>query len=196
MFVKKYLFAIVFLLPLAAFSQKNVDLDRFRFTAQFRTLPAYRLDSTYRTYNVIIEGNKLMQAYIDGMSPEKSVYLQGWRQLEKEGHLTVRIKLEELLPEGFSVKERVEIIKDKTGKQTGTRTYYHQEIVYTFSSFAEVSDYKGAHIRNINLADRSYKQTYSSPEFPLKGAAEGYFLLNTFNITSQLYKNCVNRAVQ
>jgi hypothetical protein len=195
MFVKKRFFAIAFLLPLAVLGQKNVDLDKFRFTSQFRTLPAYRLDSSYRTYNVIIEGNKLMQAYIDGMTPEQSVILEGWRQMGKDGHLAVRIKLEELLPESFSVKERIEPIKDRSGKQIGTRTLYHQEVIYTFSSFAEVSDYKGAHIRNFTLADRSYKQVYSSPEFPARVMAEGYFLLNTFSITSQLYKNCVNRAM-
>lgn len=196
MFVKKQLFAIVLLLPLAVFSQKNVDLDRFKFTSQFRTLPAYRLDSTYRTYNIVIEGNKLMQAYVDGMSPEKSVILEGWRRLDADGHLNIRVKLDELLPESFSVKERIEVIKDRNGKETGSRKLYHQEVVYTFSSFAEVNDYKGAHIKNIILADRGYKQVYSSPEFAVRGMAEGYFLLNTFNISAQLYKNCVNRAMR
>lgn len=193
--MKNHLLAIVSLLPLTAISQKNVDLDKFKFTSQFRTLPAHRLDSSYRTYNVVIEGNKLMQAHIDGMEPEKTVLIDGWKRLEDEGHLTIRVKLEEIIPESFSVKERVEIIKDRAGKQTGTRTYYRQEVVYTFSSYAEVSDYKGAHIRNIVLYDRTHKQVYSSPEFPARLAAEGYFLLNATRLTGQLYRDNVNKAM-
>lgn len=193
--MKRHFFAIVLLLPLLVLGQKNVDLDKFKFTSEFRTLPAYRLDSSYRTYNVVIEGNKLMQAYLDGMSPEKSVILEGWKMLENDGHLTINVKVDEILPESFSVKERVEIIRDRAGKQTGTRTYYHQEVVYTFSSFASVSDYNGAHILDFVLADRTYKRVYSSPEFPARLAAEGYFLLNATKVTGLLYRDCVNDAM-
>lgn len=136
-----------------------------------------------------------MQGHLDGMAPEKSVLLEGWKMLDDDGHLTIKVKLDEILPESFSVKERVEIIKDRAGKQTGTRTYYHQEVVYTFSSFAEVGDYNGAHITNFNLADRTYKKVYSSPEFPVRLAAEGYFLLNATKLTGQLYRECVNDAM-
>jgi hypothetical protein len=193
--VKKIYTAIVLLLPLFVISQKVPDLDKFRFTAQFRTLPAYRLDSSYRTYNVAIQGTRMTQGFLQEMEPERSVTLDGWKMIPKDGHITVDVKLEDLLPESVSVKERVEIIKDRNGKQTGTRTLYHQEVIYTFSAFADVNDYKGAHIENIVLADRGYKQTYSSPEFPLRPLAEGYFLVNTVAITEKLYKSCVTRAM-
>jgi hypothetical protein len=194
--VKKLLFTAALLLPILAFSQKVPDLDRFRFTAQFRTLPAYRLDSSYRTYNINLEGTRLMKGYLSEMEPERSVVLEGWKRLAKDGHITVDVKVEDLLPESVSVKERVEIIKDKNGRQTGTRTLYHQEVVYTFSSFADISDYKGAHIENVVLADRGHKQTYNSPEFAIRHLAEGYFLLNTVSVTERLYKNCVTRAMR
>jgi hypothetical protein len=193
--VKRLLFAAMLLLPFAAMTQKNVDLDKFRFTAEFRSLPYMMVDSSYHTYNVSVEATRLMQGYLANMDPEQSVYLDGWKHLSKDGHLQVMVKLEDLIPESFSVKERVEVIKDSKGVQTGTRTMYHQEVTYTFNAFAEVNDYKGAHYKSIPLADRQYKQVYSSPEFAIKYMAEGYFLLNSLAITEQLFKNCVTRAM-
>lgn len=190
-------FTLAFLLlflSLVTFSQR-VDLDRFKFNCQFRTLPAIRLDSSYRTYHVSFDCVRLMQGYFNGMTPEKSVILQGWRRLNKDAHVAINVKLEELLPESFSVKEREEIIRDRAGKETGRRKLYSQEVVYTFSAFADITDYKGAHIRNVLLADRNYKQTYKGPEFAIRAMAEGYFLLNSLTITEQLFRSCVNRAM-
>ncbi len=193
--MKKVLFITVFLLPVIALCQR-VDLDRFKFTSQFRSLPTMRLDSSYRTYHVSIEAPRLMKRYVSDIAPEQSVILEGWRMLDKNGHLAIQVKLEDLLPQSYSVKEREEIVKDRAGKETGRRKLYSQEVVYTFSAFADIVDYKGAHIKNIHLADRHYKQVYRSPEFAIRAMAEGYFLVNSLKVTEQLYKNCVNRAMK
>jgi hypothetical protein len=192
--VRKNLLTFVLLLPVMVFSQK-VDLDRFKFTSQFRTLPAVVVDSSYHTYHVSVETSRLMQAYLSDMTPEKSVILEGWKMLKKNGHLAIHVKLEDLLPESFSVKEREEIIKDRLGKETGRRKLYTQEVVYTFSALADVSDYKGAQIENIELVSRNNKQVYRSPEFAIRAMAEGYFLVNSLTLSEQLYKNCVNSAM-
>jgi hypothetical protein len=193
--VKKLYLFILFLLPLALAAQKSVDLDRFYFTVQYRSLPKLRLDSTYRTYNVLVETSKLMQPFLQEMAPEKTVLLEGWRRLQHDGHITVKVKLEDLLPESVSVKERAENIKDKNGQVTGTRIYYHQEVVYTFAATANITDYKGIHVMDQELADRGYKQLYKSPEFTMNKLAESYFMINALTITKDLYRNCVNRAM-
>lgn len=193
--MKKHLLAFVLLLPVIAFCQK-IDLDKFTFTSQFRLLPVARLDSSYHTYNVTVETTKLMGPYLREMEPDKSVYIDGWKWLRRDGHITVQVKLEDLLPEAVSVKEREEIIKDRNGKETSRRTLYHQEVTYTFSAYADIIDYKGAHIDNIIMADRGYKQVYSSPEFAVKALAEGYFVVNTLAVTQNLYQNCVTRAMR
>jgi hypothetical protein len=187
---------LLFLLPLSLFAQKKVDLDKFGFTVQFRSLPNYKLDSTYRTYNVEIEGTKLMETFLKDLDPEKNVFLEGWRKLAEEGHLSIKVLFEDLLPESFTIKERVENIKDRSGLITSTRTYYAQEVTYTFSAKAIITDYKGTHINDLQLANRSYKQTYTSPEFPIKQIAAGYFMLNAMKVTSDLYRKSVNRAMR
>ncbi len=144
--VKKLYLFLLLTTPLCVFAQKNVDLDKYRFTVQYRALPQVQLDSTYRTYHVEIESTRLMDSFMDDLSPEKSVRLEGWRKLEQDGHLGIQVKLGDLLPESFSVKERTETVKNGNGIVTGSRTYYHQEVVYSFSANAIISDYKGMHI--------------------------------------------------
>ena len=192
--MKNKIILLLLVLPLASLAQK-VDLDRFTFSTQLRDLPLVLIDSTYRTYNVTVEGTKLMQGYLRELTPEKSLFLEGWKMLNQDGHVTFKVKLEDLLPESFSVKERVEIKNDKTGKEISRRSYYSQEVVYTMAANAEVIDYKGANIINFVLADRGNKQVYHSPEFPIRQLAEGYFMMNALTITGQLYKSSVNRAM-
>ncbi|HEY6975727.1 MAG TPA: hypothetical protein VH396_05535, partial [Chitinophagaceae bacterium] len=103
----KNLYSLVLLLPFVVCAQRNVDLDRYNFTVQYRSLPALKLDSTYHTYNIEIEGTKLMQPLLNQMDPAKTVSLEGWRKLESTGHITIHVKLDNILPESVSGKERV-----------------------------------------------------------------------------------------
>jgi hypothetical protein len=193
--VKKIASLTLFLLPLVLPAQKKVDLDRYNFTVQVRSLPQMRLDSSYRTYDVEVEATKLMHPYFQDMSPERTVELDGWRKISKNGHITIHVKLEDLLPEAVAVRERAETVKDRTGRVTGNRIFYYQEVTYTFAAVATITDYKGMHIMDQVLADRGHKQVYRSPEFAISKLAEGYFLVNALAVTRDLYRNCVTNAM-
>ncbi len=193
--MKKRILFLLFIAPLWLAAQKNVDLDKYRFTVQYRALPLVKLDSTYRTYHVEVESTKMMDSFMEDLSPEKSVILEGWKKLTDDGHLGIYVKLGDLLPESFSVKERTETVKNGNGIVTGSRTYYHQEVVYSFSANAAISDFKGMHIMDQELVSRQSKQVYKSPEFPIKYVAEGYFLVNSMTITKDLYRNAVTSAM-
>ena len=182
-------------MPLSLIAQKSVDLDKYKFSVQLRSLPERRIDSTYRTYNVEVESTKLMQSFLQNITPEKSVQLEGWKKITANGHVTIKIKLGDLLPESVSVKERSVDMKDKNGRITGKKTYYHQEVIYSFEATADLIDYKGIHLLEELLASRTYKQTYRSPEFTIRALAEGYFAVNALSVTKDLYENCVNRAM-
>lgn len=193
--MKKLYLLLLLAIPSFVPAQKNVDLDKYRFTVQFRSLPQVQIDSTYRTYHVVMESTKLMDHFMDDFYPEKSVQLEGWKKLEADGHIGITIKLGDLLPESFAVKERIETVKNGNGIVTGSRTYYHQEVVYSFAASASISDYKGMHILDQELASRQYKQVYKSPEFTVKQLAEGYFLVNSMAVTKELFRNAVTRAM-
>lgn len=132
--MKKYYLLILLVIPAALFAQKKVDLDRFNFKVQFRSLPDMRLDSSYRTYNVSVSNTRLMQPFMKGMEPANTVLLDGWKKLPKDGHINIDIKLEDLLPESVTVKERIVNVTNKSGVVTGTSKLYYQEVVYTFAA--------------------------------------------------------------
>ncbi len=186
---------ILAICPLLLFAQKNVDLDRFRFNVNYMRLPGMPLDKSYCTYSVKVTGPELMRPYLEQLNAEQRVLLENWKKLPENGHINIAVKLENLVPEAVSVKERVQTTKDKNGLVTATKTFYHQEVVYSFAAQAAITDYKGKHIGDEILADRNYKQVYNSPEFTLKGMAEGYFVLNAVQINKDLYNGSVNRAL-
>jgi hypothetical protein len=194
--MKKLTILLICLQPVLIKAQRNVDLDRFRFTVQFRSLPTVRLDSTYRTYHVEVESTRLMSAFQREMEPERMVMLEGWRKLSANGHIGIRIRLEDLLPESFNVVERVENITDRNGRITGTRTLYSQEVTYSFAATAVISDFRGMHVADHILARREQKQRFRGPEFQIRQLAEGYFLMNSFKVTNDLYRVCVTNAMR
>jgi hypothetical protein len=176
-------------------AQRTVDLDRYHFKVYYRSLPTIKIDSTYRTYNVEVEATKLMQPLLKEMEPDNTVRLEGWRKLQKEGHITIKIKLGDLLPGDVSVKERVVNTRNGNGQITGTKTFYYQEVVYTFDANATINDYKGMHILDQVLSGRDHQQIYRSPEFTLKPLAAGYFLANSLAVIKELFRNNVNNAM-
>lgn len=191
----KKLYPLLLFIPFAATAQKSVDLDKFHFKVQYRSLPALRIDSTYRTYHVTVESTKMMTPFLQDLAPEKTVRIEGWRKLAQDGHLAVKIKLGDLLPGDVAVRERVVTTKSRTGVITGTKTFYYQEVTYTFEAEAAITDHKGIHIMDQQMASRNNKRVYRSPEFPIRHLAEGYFVLNSLAITKELYRENVNNAM-
>lgn len=185
---------ILFLLPLIAAAQKTVDLDKYRFSVQYRSLPVTRIDSTYRTYDVSVGSTRLMEPLLQDMDPVNTVRMEGWKKLPANGHLRVEVKLGDLLPGEMTVRERV--VSNRLANGTlSSKTYYYQEVSYSFEALAHISDHKGMHILDEVLADRSHKKVYRSPEFPARAMAEGYFLVNALTVTRNLFRESVTRSM-
>jgi hypothetical protein len=136
-----------------------------------------------------------MQSFMNELEPARMVQREGWRKLPVDGHINIRIQMEDLLPESFNVVERVEDIRDRQGKVTGQRRLYAQEMTYTFAARASITDYKGIHIMDRQLANRERKMVFRSPEFQVRQLAEGYFLLNSMKVTQDLIRQNVTRAM-
>ena len=52
------------------------------------------------------------------------IYIEGWKKLEKKGHVKIFTQLEDVFVENVEVKERVEVLKDKDGKETGKKNTF------------------------------------------------------------------------
>jgi hypothetical protein len=193
--VKIYFFNLLLLLSVNLIAQRSVDFDKFHFSVQYRSLPTVRIDSAFNTYDVNVKTTKLMSPLLSELQPENSVQLEGWKKISEHGHISITINIGDLVPGDVTLKERVVVNKNGNGIITGNRTYYYQEVAYTFEAEAIVADYKGMHLSDEQLASRSNKRLYRSPEFTNKFIAAGYFLANSLAITKELFRESVTNSI-
>src|SRR5262245_16332921 len=140
--MQKAFILITLLVCIAGYGQK-VDLDKFYFTAAFRELPNQPLDTSYHTFSVSAEVGPLTRLTIKTPELAPRVSMQGWRRLNYDAHLQVQFKFEDVIVEQTGVKENVEVLKDKNGKETGKKSTYVMQVTYSYGANARLIDYKG-----------------------------------------------------
>ena len=101
-------------------------------------------------------------------------------------HVKIFTRLEDIFIENVEVKERVEILKDKNGKETGRRSHFYMQLAYTFAAESRVTDYKGNVITAIKLAHRDSRQIYNSKEFPSYLEATLYYRYRNLDVTKEI----------
>ena len=173
----------------------KVDLDKFSFSASYRDLPRYPLDTSYHTYSVQIDYGTLTRLAMKRNELENQVRMEGWRRLSYGAHVQVRVKFEDLLITSSEVIERTEDIKDKDGKVTGKRTYYLVEVGYSFAAQAKITDYKGTFIDDLVLANRETRKTYHSETFSSKAEASVYSKIGLVPLAPKLTRESMDDAL-
>jgi hypothetical protein len=173
----------------------KVDLDKISFTASFRDLPQNALDTSYHTYSVQVDYGTLTRFAMKRGELENQVTMEGWRRLSHGGHVLIRVRFEDLLITSSEVVERSEDVKDKDGKVTGKRTYYNVEVGYSFAAQAKITDYKGAFIDDLTLANREQRRTYRSETFPSRAEANVYSKIGLVALAPKLTRESMNDAL-
>ena len=179
---------------LAAYAQK-VDLDRFYFSASYRDLPRTPLDTSYHTFSVSATIGPLTRYIAKPIDFEQRVAMDGWRRLNNGAHVQVQFRFDDVIIENTGVKENVEVLKDKNGNQTGTRSTYVMQVTYTYGSQATLVDYKGQTVSSFTLASRDEKRVYNSESFSSSAEANAYMKFGLVAITNELMKASINEAV-
>ena len=193
--MKKVLFIFfTFITSLCLFGQR-VDLDKYNFSASYIDLPRMVIDSSYKTYFVEIDASSTLKNDLLGENLAEFVCIDGWKQLSGKGHVKIFTRLEDVFIENVEVKERVEILKDKNGKETGSRKYYYVQFIYTFAAESKVSDYKGNPMIAFALADRDNRQVYNTQEFSSFIEASLYYKFRGFDFTKEIAKRSVRKAM-
>lgn len=191
---KVCILSFTLLLSVAAICQR-VDLDKYNFNASYIDLPKMIIDTSYKTYFVEIDAPPVLRRDLNEMESEEMVWIEGWKKLSGKGHVKIFIQFEDIFIENVEVRERVEILKDKNGKETGRRSHFFTQLVYSFAAQSEVSDYKGNPIITINLADRDNRQTYNSQEFSSFIEASLYYKFRGIDFTKEIAKRAVRNAM-
>ena len=173
----------------------KVDLDKFSFTASYRDLPKKGLDTSYHTFSVKVDYGVISKLALRRDELENQLYIDGWRRIPYGAHVQVNIRFEDLIIQGSEVKERVETIKDKNGKETGKRSTYVVEVPYTFGAQAKLTDYKGNFIESITLASRDQRRVHTSEVFPNEAEAKAYSKYGLLLLTPQLMRQSMTNAL-
>ena len=193
--MKRILINLVTVLCIINTFGQRVDLDKYNFNASYIDLPKMTIDTSYKTFFVEIDASSTLNRDIHEINPEEMIYIEGWKKLERNGHVKIFTQLEDVFIENFEIKERVEVLKDKDGKETGKKTHYYVQVAYSFAAESKVSDYNGNPITTIDLADRNSRQTYNSQEFSTFLEASLYYKFRGIDFTKEISKRAVRNAM-
>ena len=191
---KAYTFVCLLLFFQAAFSQ-SVDLDRYNFNASYIDLPKMVIDTSFKTYFVEFDVSSALSKDLEELNPAEMVYIDGWKKLPGNGHVKIYTRLEDVLIENVEVKERIEILKDKNGKETGRRSHFYTQLAYTFAAECKVSDYRGNYITTIKLASRNSRQVYNGKEFPSFLEASLHYRYRGIDFIKEISRRAVQNSM-
>ena len=188
-----YLILLFFLGFISAHAQK-ADLDKQHFVHNYRRLPIIVLPDSYKTYFIEINKAAALSMYSNATATSR-VNIEGRTKADSNPTLLVSVNLGDLMIESTEVKERVQVTKDKDGKETGRKYYYRVEAKYSFEADAKTTDNTGKVLRDYTLSSRYSKSTWSSNEFSSSTAASNYYNNNKIEIKSQLINKEINEAL-
>ncbi len=171
-----------------ALQAQSTDLDRFSFTVSYRDLPRLPIDSSYHTYDFKLETGPLMKLGLQQEKPEESLVIEGWRQLEADGHITVELKMEDLIILKSDIVQREEIKKDKNGNITGKRLWYAPVLTYNYAARVLVKDHRGKQLQQYQLMSRESQHQYKGLETGIRSEAANIFL-NIMVLSTQLSRD-------
>lgn len=177
-------------------SGQKVDLDRYDFTVMYRDLPRYALDTSYHTYSMSLDASPNVLYTLGESNPAAIIDIEGWKRVNGNGHIKIKTKVEDVMVENAEVKERIQVNKDKNGKEVSKTTYYYLQLTFTFAAYTNIVDYKGNSIWDQWHYNRSSKQTYNTQEFSSFLDAAYYLKYNNLSFTGQITKLMVSRCMQ
>lgn len=193
--MKKLICTAALLLSMLVILAQRVDLDKYNFNASYIDLPRAVIDTSYKTFFVEFGASSALRRDLEEVDPEELVYIEGWKRLPNEGHVKIFTRMEDVFIENFEVKERVEILKDKNGKETGRKSYYYVQIAYSFDAETRITDYKGNSILTLRLANRDSKQTYNTKEFSSFIEASLYYKFRGIDFPKEIAKRAVRSSM-
>ena len=173
-------------------SAQRVDLDRFSFTTSYRELPSNPLDTSWRTYNVVLEAGPVMKLNVNIEDLERQVVVEGWKQVSFGGHVQVRVRLEDVALEQNDVVPIEKVIRDKNGKEIGKEVTYQVKTTYSYVARVRLTDPNGMLIDQRDLQTRNQKLTHTTSAFQTEGEAKTFVRYGTMQLLNDLNKRTAN----
>ena len=174
------LFFVVAFFAFHSLDAQKIDLDRAGFVYQNRSLPSNPLPLAMRSYKVSVQS-----PMSDGANAAKaeSVYIAGLPKNQTTGALHLRFNFDDILVIKSTPIERVQINKDKDGKETGRNYYYKMEILYTMNASCTIQGNDGNSIYNHT---ETPKRSYYTPEYASSTDAQNFWFNNNSSLKSKI----------
>jgi hypothetical protein len=173
----------------------KVDLDEFRFTATYWQLPHSMIDTSYHTYSVDVEAGLTSRLGLSKDEIAQTIRIEGMKKLYSLAHLQISARFEDVVVTATEIKEKVDVIKDKDGHETGKKSSFYAEIGYNFASMATVKDYRGALISTFDLATRDRNMVYRSEYYRSAAEAKAFMILGMVTLQGKLTRECITNAI-
>jgi hypothetical protein len=171
----KSVFTVLLIVACSTLQAQKVDLDKFIFTASYQEFPNAPIDTSYHTYSVTVTGSIGANTQVKESELIEPIFIQGWKRLSSGAHVNINTVFEPVVMRNWEIKERVQVSKGKTDKDTIRTTYYHVDITYSFGAISEMKDYKGNSIWREQIVSPESKQVYKTQEFSTIIEATFYF---------------------
>ncbi len=182
---------VVLLLSLPIFQTfaQKIDLDRLNFKVSYRKLAEKPLGSLYRTYKVMI-GSPQSESY-----PDKSEQFRiaGFKMDNATPSFTIKIRFGDLFFDKTNVIERVDIRKDKDGKETGRTYYYKMEVKYNMTAEYQSATKEG---NSFSSEKTIIAKVFNSQEYSSNADAYNYWNNNKASLKNKFYEDVINEYVQ
>lgn len=174
---------------------QKVNLDRYTFNFSYKDLPRQPLGAEYLTYSVAAQATAGVKNQFGDHGIEDAIAVEGLKKVDGMAHIMLFVNVSDFIIESSDISERVEVSKDKDGKETG-RTYYYTVVAnYTWEAACSAKDYKGKTLYSTVLHSRGNKATWTSKEYGKRGEARDYYNNNVQEIKGQLIRKEVDAHI-
>ncbi len=180
--------AMMLLITPTLFAQK-IDLDRVYYTYSYRSLPERPLPSKMLSYKVAVVST--MSDAINNSKVE-NVYIAGLTKDQANGAVAIKYKFDDIIIGKTTPIERIDIRKDRDGKETGRSYYYKMEVLYTLNAACMVVGNDGSSI--FNNAD-SPKRSFYSPEYGTATDAQNFWFNNIASLKNKMVEDVMNEYI-
>jgi YD repeat-containing protein len=166
---------------------QKVDLDRYNFTFEYRDLPLKPMSAELQSYSVRLlkVPERLTKSFASG-ELDQMILIDGWKRKDPpRGLVTVEIIINDFAFTEAKVTERVQVLTDNTGKETGRRSFYKMDAVYQCDGSVVLKNHKDEEINKINFGSDHY--AWSSDEFSTSAEASSFYNDNRYKLGTEIF---------
>jgi hypothetical protein len=180
--MKKYLSLVCICMTFfSAFSQK-VDLDKTPFTIEYRDLPLNPLQA--KKYVVVVEAPNDLRALI-AEPLEDLISIEGLKKVSlEEARAKVVVSMKNLTVNKWKVEERIQVLTDNAGKETGKKSFFRVDVNYTCPGTVAIRNHQDDIVAENSISAENY--LWSSQEFTTSKEATDYYSANEGKIRKDL----------